>query len=184
MKSLARAFLSILIASGLAMATDAQASNGLNKQIKEQQAKVAALQKQMDAGHGRIERKLGLVVRLSASIRDTKSSGSRAARIKTDLLKELGALIEFYRKEKIRVERKAKGERSGAVKDMWEEQAAVADYLIEKRLDEIIKIAGSLKNYPAYGEDDDDDGLSPNAKRDAAKRIAEELVNVSLEHEE
>ena len=161
--------LALIIGVALTASVVAQDKTAaLKKRLETQKTKVAKLQRELDADHGAIERKIHQMTDIAKSIRDSQNSKGDAVDIKEDTMKALGGLIKFYKAQQKSMENKARYERSATAKDIWEEQIRLADGLIEKRVNEIVEITATLNRYAGLSGEDSGD-VSEGAARDADK---------------
>jgi hypothetical protein len=140
----------------------------LEKKIVKQTARVASCQARLDAGHAEVEVVLQQAVRMAATIRDSHDSGSKAVQTKDDVMRYLGKIIRFYQGEMKQIQENQRREATREAKDMWEEQIVKGNALIEKRVEDVLRITKSMESYADRAYNDDDD-LSRTAARRADK---------------
>lgn len=121
-----------------------QQVTALQQSVQAQQARVDDMTKQLQAANaefdGRIERLTDSVSKLT----DSKDSGTHVLQMKQSLIASLKKLIDFYNRER--------GPRLAALQQQYtqipkqdlERDVAVLDQLIEKRVEDIMKLAESF----------------------------------------
>jgi hypothetical protein len=143
----------------------------LERQIAKQETRVASCQAGIDAGNAEAEASLRQIVRMAETIRDSRQSGTKAVQIKDEVAHSLADIIRFYQAEIDRIRENQRRERTREAKNMWEEQIAKGNAMIEKRVEEILRVTKSLASYAdgAYRH-------NPRTTTSAARR-ADRLTN-------
>jgi hypothetical protein len=116
----------------------------LESHIKDREARMATIKKDMIEIDQRLEAQIKKVVDYLASIKDSKSSGYRVSQVKMDAMKGLKRTVDNYQSKRATLIQQLREGQNQIPKEVLEKDAEVFDERIAKRVDQIMEISKSF----------------------------------------
>lgn len=133
-----------------------QSVETIKKHIADREARFEALRKDLLALDARTEEQIDRIVNTLASMRDSESSKTRVANVKTDIMDALVRTIWAYRHKRTALYERMRKEQTVPLEEL-EKTLSVFDARIAKRLEQVMQIAKSfpghvdVEKYETYG---------------------------------
>jgi len=159
MKYLSMLMISVFAVSAIAdgnapKPTDAQQIEYLKKKVAESEAVVNKHVEKLRAKDAEIEKGINDIIRLISSVKDSKASKTRITNVREDVIDGLNKSVEFYRQRRasrVQVLRN----NSATMKDAEGDKIiAFLDKLIDKRIEQILYITGTMTTRREWTEDE------------------------------
>ena len=149
--SLAAAFIAVASLNASAQSSQSQASQ-FKSVVQIRQMRVDLLRDEIKQDDARIESRLDTIIKTLCSIKDSKDSRTKVARMKEDTMKRLYKTIGYYDQKRAAMKEELRNPRLKLTTEEKEKVIAVFDARIERRIQQILALYQSMPTHKDYDQ--------------------------------